>query len=191
MRRDDCGRLLKAILEPDDLVVCSLGSVNRTWRSVQAPQAAYFCSDPMGIALPIGLGLALARPATRVVMLCGDGELGMGLSSLATVAAAAPANLRVIVFNNRRYETGGAQPLPNPDISFAVVARGAGFPWAEEARSQDQAAELMPALLALPGLGLLSLAIDPDPLGYGPPPALSQAEERTLFMRRIGSLGDA
>lgn len=44
------------------LAVCSLGSVNRTWRSVQAPMATYYCSDPMGLSLSIALGVALAMP---------------------------------------------------------------------------------------------------------------------------------
>jgi thiamine pyrophosphate-dependent acetolactate synthase large subunit-like protein len=188
MKRETCGEILKAALAPDDLVVCSLGSVNRTWRQTVAPQPTYYCSDPMGIALSIGLGLALARPHQRVVMLCGDGELTMSLSSLVTVAGAAPANLRVIVFNNRRYETGGAQPLPNPGVSFAAVAQGAGFVWAHDVADIEDAAAAIPELLALPGLGLLSLEIDPSPLGYGAPASLSQAEERTLFMQTIGSL---
>lgn len=187
MNRLFAGELVKAALEAQDLVVCALGSVNRTWRAMAAPQLAYFCSDPMGIALPMALGVALAQPSRRVAFLCGDGELLMGLSALATAAGAAPGNLRIVVFNNGRYETGGAQPLPLPAFSFAAAARAAGFAWAHEAAVEAEAERLVPALFAHGGLGLLSLAIDADALAYGPPSPLSQAEERAEFMRRLAA----
>ena len=62
----------------------------------------------MGGALAMGLGLALARPDDRVLVLTGDGELLMGLGSLSTVGYQQPANLAVVVLDNERYgETGG------------------------------------------------------------------------------------
>jgi thiamine pyrophosphate-dependent acetolactate synthase large subunit-like protein len=185
MNRMFAGGLIQAALGPEDLVVCSLGSVNRTWRALGAPQPAYFCSDPMGIAVSIGLGLALAQPNRRVAMLCGDGELLMSLSVLATVAGAAPSNLRIVVFNNGRYETGGGQPLSSPQLSFAGVARAAGFAWAHETAVEAEAKGLVGALFERTDLGLLSLAIDQDALGYGPPAPWSQAEERAFFMQRL------
>jgi thiamine pyrophosphate-dependent acetolactate synthase large subunit-like protein len=189
MKRLFCGGLIKDALAADDLVVCSLGSVNRTWRAMNAPQPAYFCSDPMGIALSIGLGLALAKPKRRVALLCGDGELTMSLSSLVTVAGAAAPNLRIVVFNNGRYETGGAQPLPGAaTLSFAAIARGAGIKWAEDADTEATAQAAIETLFGLDHTGLVSLTIDAEPLSYGPAIALSQAEERTLFMQRLAEL---
>ena len=185
MNRLFAGALIKAALGPNDLVICALGSVNRTWRAMEAPQPAYFCSDPMGIALSISLGVALAQPDRRVVMLCGDGELLMSLSVLATIAGAAPRNLRIVVFNNGRYETGGGQPLPNPTVSFAGVARASGFAWAHETATEAEAEALTMTLFERSDLGLVSLAIDQDALGYGPPALWSQAEERAFFMKRL------
>lgn len=191
MNRLLCGELIKAALAPEALVVCSLGSVNRTWRTVGAAQPTYFCSDPMGISLSIGLGLALAKPDRPIAMLCGDGDLMMGLSSLATVAGVAPPNLQVVVFNNAVYETGGAQPLANPAVDFAAIARGAGFVYAETVGDEAAARRLIPDLFARDGLGLLAVKIDRDALGYGPPIPESQAEERALFMARLREVDDA
>ena len=66
----------------------------------------------MGSASTIGLGIALARPERKVIVVDGDGSLLMQLGSLVTIAGAAPANLYHFVFENGVYETSGSQPLP-------------------------------------------------------------------------------
>ncbi|HYS74989.1 MAG TPA: thiamine pyrophosphate-dependent enzyme, partial [Burkholderiales bacterium] len=61
----------------------------------------------MGSAAMIGLGLALAQPKRRVLVVTGDGEMLMGLGSLATIGVRRPGNLSIVVLDNERYgETG-------------------------------------------------------------------------------------
>lgn len=185
MNRIFCATALKARLAASDIVICSLGSANRSWRAVDAPQATYFCSDPMGLSVTIALGVALSSPDRSVVALCGDGDLAMSLSALATVCGAAPSNLRILVLNNARYETGGGQPLASPELRFDSVARAVGFANAGAAESEGELADALDRLFASPGPGLLSVAIDAEPLGYAPPADISQAEERAWFMRKL------
>src|SRR5215208_4772289 len=66
----------------------------------------------MGSASSIGLGIALAQPARKVIVMDGDGSLLMQLGSLVTIAGAAPENYYHFVFDNGLYETTGNQPLP-------------------------------------------------------------------------------
>src|SRR5438552_18464034 len=66
----------------------------------------------MGAASTIGLGIALAQPARKVIVVDGDGSLLMQLGSLVTIAGSAPENLFHFVFENGVYETSGCQPLP-------------------------------------------------------------------------------
>ena len=63
----------------------------------------------LGGAAMVGLGLALAQPSRRVLVVTGDGEMLMGLGSLATIAAARPPNLAIAVMDNGRYGETGAQ----------------------------------------------------------------------------------
>ena len=189
MRRSVAARLMSERLHPTDVVVCGLGSTARAWREQNAPQPTYYASDPMGMAPSLALGLALARPERRIVLLEGDGDLVMNLGVLITVAGAAPTNLRVAVFINDRYETGGGQALPNAGrISYVTLAAGAGWPWTGEAHDEAQAARLFSALLDLPNLGLVAVHVDPEPSPY-PPDAgpSSQAEDRALFQRRLSA----
>ena len=64
----------------------------------------------MGAAAMIGLGLANAQPQRRVLVVTGDGEMLMGLGSLATIAAARTANLTIAVIDNEHYAETGMQP---------------------------------------------------------------------------------
>jgi len=187
MRRTVAARLVRERLDPTDVVVCGLGSTARAWREQGAPHATYYASDPMGMAPALALGLALARPDRRIVLLEGDGDLAMNLGVLITIAGATPTNLRVAVFINDRYETGGGQALPNAGrISYVTIAAGAGWPWTGEAHDETQAARLFSALLELPQLGLLVVHVDAEPSPY-PPDAgpTSQAEDRAVFQRRL------
>lgn len=191
MKRSVAARLVRERLGPRDIVVCSLGSTSRAWREQEAPNLTYFASDPMGTAPSVALGLALARPDRRVVHLDGDGGLVMGLGQLVTIAGAAPKNLRICVFVNARYETGGGQPLPGADrISFAAIARGAGWAWAQDAGDEAAAGRLLTELLGRDDLGLVALRVEEEAWTYPADPGpTSQAEDRAAFQRRLADEG--
>src|SRR3954471_24985381 len=87
----------------------------------------FYTWGSMGLASSMGLGLAMARPGRRVVVLDGDGSLLMNLGSLATVATVAPPNLVVIVWDNELYGTTGGQPTATAngsDLALAAKALG-------------------------------------------------------------------
>ncbi len=85
-----------------------------------------------------GLGLALAQPDRRVLVITGDGEMLMGLGSLATVAAQAPANLAVVVLDNEHYGETGMQPTHTAHgADLAAIAQGSGFPVTALVRDGD------------------------------------------------------
>lgn len=188
MRRSFAAGLVRDRLAADDVVVCALGSTRRAWQELAAPHLTYYASDPMGTAPALALGLALARPDRRIVLLEGDGDLAMNLGVLVTIAEARPANLRIVVFANGRYETGGGQPLPGAErISFAGLAAASGWPWTGEGRTESEAARLLDHLLReRTDLGLAAIHVEPEPFTYaadaGP---TSQAEDRALFQRRL------
>ena len=78
----------------------------------------------MGGAAMVGLGLALAQPARTVLVVTGDGELLMGLGSLATIAAQRPRNLRLVVLDNEHYGetvTASLDIAFNGDLATAVL----------------------------------------------------------------------
>lgn len=82
----------------------------------------------MGGAAMLGLGLALAQPTRRVLVITGDGEMLMGLGALATIAVQQPPNLAVVVLDNEHYsETGGQETATRHGVDLAAIARGAGI----------------------------------------------------------------
>lgn len=82
----------------------------------------------MGGAVMIGLGLALAQPTLPVVVITGDGEMLMGMGSLATVALQQPKNLSIIVLDNEAYgETGGQASHTGGPADLVGVAKACGI----------------------------------------------------------------
>lgn len=186
IKRDVCGRLLKTHLSRDALVVAGLGTSGRTWRSQQASQPAYYVSDPMGVGVSMSLGVALARPKQEILYVGGDGDLVMNLGSLLTVVGANVRNLKIAIFDNRRYETGGGAPLPGSDhYSLAALAKAAGFPFAVEVGDEAELDATVRQFYGQNGLAFLALRVEMEASPYGPPPAWSQAEDRAVFMRQL------
>jgi sulfopyruvate decarboxylase subunit beta len=98
------------------------------WRTIAPDDLSVSCVGFMGGASSLGLGLALARPDRRVIVLDGDGSLLMQLGSLATVAGAAPRNFVHLLFKNGVYHTSGSQAIPGGlDVDFALMAKAAGY----------------------------------------------------------------
>ena len=82
----------------------------------------------MGGAVMMGLGLALAQPDLPVVVITGDGDMLMGIGSLATVAMQKPGNLSIIVLDNERYgETGGQTSHTSSAVDLVGVAKACGI----------------------------------------------------------------
>lgn len=125
----------------------------------------------MGGAAMFGLGLALAQPGKRVVVFTGDGELLMGLGSLATIAVARPENLCLVVLDNERYgETGGQLTHTASGVDLAEVARACGFPKALTVREEHQVDDLRNDLHTFSGplLAVVKVGHTPDPLTLPP-----------------------
>lgn len=83
----------------------------------------------MGGAMPTALGLAVSRPAERVLCVTGDGDLLMSMGSLATIASVKPKNLIIICIDNGLYqETGGQKSHTGLGVNLSKVAEGCGIP---------------------------------------------------------------
>src|SRR5919106_5703903 len=108
--------LVAALVPGRDLLVAGLGANARYLPHMDVPAPCFALCDAMGSAIPLALGMALARPDRRVVALEGDGSLMMNLGTLVTVGAEKPSNLVVIVFRNHHYESSGGQDLPPVDV---------------------------------------------------------------------------
>ncbi|GMQ90516.1 MAG: thiamine pyrophosphate-dependent enzyme [Gammaproteobacteria bacterium] len=125
-RRKVVARILRE--RGDALLVTGLG--NTTWDAAAAGDHNhnFYLWGAMGGAALVGLGLALAQPARRVLVITGDGEMLMGLGGLATIAVQRPANLAVIVIDNEAYaETGMQATHTRHGVDLAGMAAAAGF----------------------------------------------------------------
>ena len=85
----------------DFLIVSGLAGTSRDVAALTQDGAhTYTMAGAMGGACMIGLGLALARPDKRVLVVTGDGELLMNIGALSTIAVLNPANLAIICVDN-------------------------------------------------------------------------------------------
>ena len=155
----------------DMVVVAGLGATAWDVASVGDNPLDFPLWGAMGGAAMVGLGLALAQPARTVLVITGDGEMLMGLGSLATIAACRPANLRMVVIDNERYgETGGQLTHTALGADLASVALGCGFPSARTVSTLDEVERLRDDLHAADHLLLAVVKVDParDPMTLPP-----------------------
>ena len=173
----------------DLLVVPGLGSTTYDVASVGDDDRNFYLWGAMGGAAMIGLGLALARPRRRVAVITGDGEMLMGLGSLATIGVQRPPNLAVIVFDNGLYgETGAQATHTGGGVDLVGVARACGFAQALEVVDERGLRELGRRLKAYEQMLFARVAIAPDE----PPKVLPLRDGVALklrFRRAVGVEG--
>ncbi len=125
-RRKVVARILKG--RRDSLLVTGLGAPTWDAAAVGDHPNNFYLWGGMGGAVMIGLGLALAQPKRRTLVITGDGEMLMGLGGLATVAVQKPANLGICIIDNQRYgETGMQETHTEFGVDLPAMARGAGI----------------------------------------------------------------
>ena len=134
------------------LVVPGLGST--AWDAAAAGDndRNFYLWGAMGGAAMIGLGLALAQPRRRVAVITGDGEMLMGLGSLATVGIQQPRNLAIVVFDNGVYGETGMQPSHTQGgVDLIAVAGACGVATCLDVRDENALVDLAQRLKTLDG----------------------------------------
>jgi thiamine pyrophosphate-dependent acetolactate synthase large subunit-like protein len=113
----------------DFLIIAGLGGTACDVGAVTGDAAhVYSLGGAMGAAVMMGLGLALARPDRRVLVVTGDGELLMNLGALATIAVIDPPNLAILCVDNGHYgETGWQQSHTSLGVDLEQIAKGCGI----------------------------------------------------------------
>ena len=168
-RRAATAQLLRG--RGDTLVVTGLGSTTYDVFAAGDHPLNFYLWGAMGGASMIGLGLAKARPDRRVLVLTGDGEMLMGLGSLATIGVAKPANLAVVVIDNGRFaETGMQLTHTAHGVDLAGVARSCSFAAAETVRTQGELEALAPRVYSAPGPFFAAIKVAPEPTRIELPP---------------------
>lgn len=129
------------------LVVAGLGSTAWDVSAAGDTPLNFPLWGAMGNAAMFGLGLALAQPRRSVLVLTGDGEMLMGMGSLATIGVQRPRNLSVVVIDNERYgETGMQRTHTSAGVDLARVAKACGFKAASVITQRSRLAALRTAI---------------------------------------------
>ena len=140
----------------------------------------------MGGAAVMGLGLALAQPTKPVLVITGDGEILMGVGSLATIATKQPRNLFVVVLDNEHYgETGMQETATRHGVDLAGMAKAAGIADSRKVTTPEEVLALRDAIRAGHGPIFAQVKIDAASLPLVLPPreaSILQARMREAIL---------
>jgi thiamine pyrophosphate-dependent acetolactate synthase large subunit-like protein len=144
-RRAVVATLLEA---PGDLlVVTGLGASSYDAAAAGDRPLNFYLWGAMGGTAMIGLGLAQAQPRRHVLVLTGDGDMLMGMGSLATIAAAHAPNLAIAVLDNAAFgETGAQASHTGLGADLTAIASACGWGTTATARTMEEVAILRPRL---------------------------------------------
>jgi len=150
----------------DFLIVAGLAGTARELAALTDDGAHVFgLAGAMGGACPMGLGLALARPDRRVLVVTGDGDLLMSLGALATIAVLDPPNLAIVCVDNGHYgETGYQESHTARGVDLERIAQGAGIKRTRTVATAADVAAAAPLLREGNGAAFVLLRVRPtDP----------------------------
>ena len=148
-----------------DAVVIPVFRANAGWKQVSnRPELDIPVGGAMGKASSFALGLALARPDKKVILFDGDGSLEMNLGALITIAEKQPKNLVHFVVQNGIYASTGGQPIVGQEVvSFAEMARVAGYASTYEFDDLEAFENSVQAILSEDGPVLVGVKTIPEP----------------------------
>ena len=161
-RREVTAVLLR---DPGDLlVVTGLGSATYDVGVLGDRARNFYLWGAMGGTAMIGLGLALAQPSKRVLVVTGDGEMLMGMGSLASIAAAKAPNLAIAILDNARFgETGSQHSHTGLTTDLEAVAAACGWPATATARDMAAVEALRPRLRSEPLFAVIRISAEEKP----------------------------
>jgi len=182
-RRIPAFEAVKAISDRrGDAVAVATMVPNRYWRQVsRRPELDLPIVGGMGKASSVALGIALACPDRRVIVLDGDGSLLMNLGTLVTIGGQRPGNLVHFVFEDGVYRTTGGQPVPGSGtFDLAEIANGAGFRRSYVFDDLEDFVGELPGVMDAAGPVFVCLKV--TSAGDAPPPGMGSTRDA---MRRL------
>ena len=137
MLREDALKTIYPELE-QRIVVTIMGAVAAELYTLGHRHSFFYLEHAMGLASSMGLGIALAMPEHKVIVIDGDGSLLMNLGTLSTMARYKPGNLLHIVFDNESLlSVGGFPTATSTGTDLAGIARASGIPCVMEANTPE------------------------------------------------------
>jgi thiamine pyrophosphate-dependent acetolactate synthase large subunit-like protein len=145
VKRVEAVKVVASCLSDEFVVACN-GMINRELFAVNDRKRNFYMLGSMGLASAIGLGVALAKPTSMVVVLAGDGNVLMSLGSLASIGEVAPKNLLHVVLDNECHESTGEQETATSIARLDDVAEASGFRHVERVERVDTVGKLRSVL---------------------------------------------
>jgi thiamine pyrophosphate-dependent acetolactate synthase large subunit-like protein len=167
----DRRRIVKQLLAGRDDMPVVTGLSSASYDSVAARDADHPLNfnlhGALGGALMVGLGLALAQPAKRVIVLMGDGDVLCGMGSLATLAISGARNLGLAIFDNAIYgETGDQLTATAQGVELGAIAASCGMPVARTVDVEAQVEAAVRDLLEADGPVVINFKVSPAHPGH-------------------------
>jgi len=182
-RRQALETVVEQTPEDSSIVIGSTGYTGRELYAIADRPNQLYMVGSMGCASSFALGISLALPHHRTVVIDGDGAALMRMGNFATIGAYAGNNFQHLLLDNHMHESTGGQFTVSRATGFAAVARACGYPISLEAGSQDDLRAFLqlssgPAFMRLQIMGRASSGL--------PRPDLTPAEVRQRLMRHLG-----
>jgi thiamine pyrophosphate-dependent acetolactate synthase large subunit-like protein len=172
----------------DLAVVCGLGAATYDAAAAGDHPLNFYLWGAMGGTTMIGLGLALAQPKRRVAVITGDGDMLMGIGSLATIGVKQPANLAIVVLDNGHYGETGMQPSATKSgIDLVAAALACRFRHGRAVSRMEEAADVRELLHSGQGPLLVSARIKEEDV----PRVLPVRDGHVIKQRFIEALNSA
>lgn len=125
--RTEALKVIQSINWKKTLLVATTGKTGRELFEMEDRANQFYMVGSMGCALPFGLGMALARPDLKIVVIDGDGALLMRTGSMGSVGHQKPKNLLHLLLDNEVHDSTGGQKTLSPFISFGTLAKGFNY----------------------------------------------------------------
>jgi thiamine pyrophosphate-dependent acetolactate synthase large subunit-like protein len=179
-RRDIVKRIIGG--RDEFLVVTGLGGAGYDCTAARGDHDLNFCMHgAMGGAPIVALGIAIAQPERRVIAVLGDGDMLMGLGSLATIMTKKPKNLSVVVLDNGHYvETGNQLTASGHGVDLAGMAKAAGFPVAFDVADPAEIDDKVEQIQSAPGPVFASVKISSEQ-----PPSVPKTRDASYMKIRF------
>jgi thiamine pyrophosphate-dependent acetolactate synthase large subunit-like protein len=170
---------IAAELAGDQPMVSSIGNPGSDLSAFDRPQNYYVWA--MGMASSLALGLALAQPSRRVIVLDGDGAILMNLGSLASARMAGVRNLVHVIWDNARWEITGGQPTGTAyGVDLAGIARASGFASAMRVETLDAFRAVFAAAMQAEDSSVIVASVGPGNSSRSTPLASERMRDRFM-----------